>query len=77
MKIYTFLLLSLIFLQCSNLKESADLIILNGTVYSATEQKNIEAIAIKSGRILKVGTNQEVSLLNNDDTKVIDAEGKL
>lgn len=56
----------------------ADLVILNGKV--ATVDKDFsfkEAIAVKDGWIIDVGTNEEIKKYISDETKVIDLEGKV
>jgi predicted amidohydrolase YtcJ len=73
-----FLILSalLIFSNCTE-KPVADMIISNGKVYTVNEaQPWAEALAIKDGRIMKVGTNDEIQELNGESTEVIDANGE-
>ncbi len=61
----------------SNLPE-ADLIIKNGQVATVDSSNTIaEAVAIKSGLILAVGSNHEILKYKGDSTKVIDAENNL
>lgn len=56
----------------------ADLILINGNVVTVDQSlPNAEAIAIKDGKILKVGSTKEVLLEKAKGTKVIDLEGKL
>lgn len=57
-------------------EEKADLILLNGNIYTVDSLlPRAEALAIKDGLILKVGTNAEVEALRGDSTQVIDLEG--
>lgn len=57
--------------------EKADLIMFNGNVITIdAEMPQAEAIAIKEGRILAVGTNKEIEKYKGDDTKTIDLQGK-
>jgi predicted amidohydrolase YtcJ len=50
-----------------------DLIFVNGNVYTANErQPHAEAIAVKQGRIVFVGSNEEVKKLKRDRTRVMD-----
>jgi predicted amidohydrolase YtcJ len=57
--------------------EKADLIMFNGNVITIdTEMPQAEAIAIKEGRILAVGTNKEIEKYKGDDTKTIDLQDK-
>ena len=53
-----------------------DLVLLNGKVYTVEEgQPLTEAFAVKNGRIVAVGTTDEIRGLAAKDTEVIDAEG--
>lgn len=55
----------------------ADLIIYNAKVAVMDTNRTItNAIAVKDGRVLVSGTNEEVLRLKNEDTKTIDANGK-
>ena len=56
--------------------QTADLLILNGKVYTADGSgKFQEAVAIRGNRILRVGKTQEMSSLRGPKTQVIDAHG--
>lgn len=56
--------------------ESADLIIENGTVITVNESfSREEAVAIKNGKIIYVGNNNEVVNYRNTETRIINAEG--
>jgi predicted amidohydrolase YtcJ len=55
---------------------SADTIFLNGNVYTVNEaQPHAEAIAVKDGKILFAGTNDEAKGFKGESTKVIDLRG--
>ena len=55
----------------------ADKVYINGEIYTVNkEQEWAEAIAIKDGKIIKVGSSEEVRLYIGEKTKVIDLEGK-
>jgi len=57
---------------------TADLILINGHVYSITLDKQRisgDAVAVKDGKILKVGSNEEIRALADSDTQIIDCEG--
>ncbi|MBX2928031.1 MAG: amidohydrolase [Saprospiraceae bacterium] len=57
-------------------QEFADLILLNGNIYTADAKgTRVEAIAVKDGRILKTGTDKEIGPLKGDSTEVIDLGG--
>ena len=53
---------------------SADLILRNAAVHTLDEPGVVEAIAIRDGRVVKVGTNRSVTLLQGIDTEVLDCE---
>lgn len=74
--IFVTIFLSILMFACGTDKPSADLIIINGTVATVDSTNTIaEAIAIKDGKILFVGTNSEVNSYKGDSTKIIDADG--
>ena len=76
----TFLLLGLAIIACSpkhDANKIADIIYTNGKIYTVNEiQPWAEAVAIKDGKFLKVGTAEEVGTSQGEKTKVIDLEGK-
>lgn len=54
-----------------------DLILINGKIITMdNDNPRAEAIAIKDNKIFKVGKNDEVLALKNNNTKIIDLEGK-
>jgi predicted amidohydrolase YtcJ len=54
-----------------------NLILTNGKIHTMDSSKEIvEAVAVDDGKIIKVGTNNEVLSLKTDNTKVIDLKGK-
>lgn len=56
---------------------SADLVLLNGNILTMNpKMPNAQAIAVKGNRISHVGTNQEVSQLISENTKIIQLDGK-
>ena len=56
---------------------AADLLILNGKVYAADGSgRFFEAVAVGGGKVLAVGSNQEVARLRGPSTNVIDASGR-
>lgn len=56
--------------------DAADMLITNGKVYTADGKSTMaEAVAVKDGKILKVGSNAEVAALKGAGTEVIDAGG--
>jgi predicted amidohydrolase YtcJ len=55
----------------------ADLILIHGTVLTVDAHDSIaQAIAIRSGRILAVGSDQQILSLSGPDTTVIDLHGR-
>ena len=73
---FLYLLIFLILAGCGE-KEFADSILINGNFYTVDPNAPpVTAIAIQDGRILKIGTDQEIQKLNNKSTtKVIDLDG--
>src|SRR4051812_26992346 len=56
--------------------QAADLVIVNGRVFTADERgTTAEAVAIAGNKILLVGTNDAVSALRGPQTRVVDAHG--
>jgi predicted amidohydrolase YtcJ len=56
---------------------SADLVLTGGNVLTMnSSQPCAEAVAVKGGRIVKVGTNEEIRQLVGETTKVIQLNGK-
>ena len=54
----------------------ADLLIVNGQVFTADDQNSTaQAVAIAGRTILRVGTDEELAALNGPATRVIDAHG--
>jgi len=55
----------------------ADLLIINGNVYTADGTgRFVQAVAISGGKVLRVGSNQEIEDLRGSSTHVIDARGR-
>ena len=58
-------------------KETADTIYTNGKIYTVNEaQPWVEAVAIKDGKFMKVGSTAEVESLQGENTNVINLEGQ-
>lgn len=56
--------------------QPADLVIINGRVFTADEAgTTAEAVAVRGNTILRVGTNAQISALRGANTRVIDAHG--
>jgi len=57
--------------------DAADTIYTNGKIYTVNEsQPWAEAVALKDGKFLVVGTNAEVLAVKGDETETIDLAGK-
>ena len=57
--------------------ESADTVYTNGKIYTVNEaQPWAEAVAIKDGKFLTVGSNTDVNASTGDSTRVVDLGGK-
>lgn len=55
---------------------SADVIYTNGRIYTVNDaQPWVEAVAIKDGRFLVVGSNADVAAVTGDGTEVVDLDG--
>lgn len=66
-----------LFIGCQSDNEIADTIYTNGKIYTVNEiQPWVEAVAIKDGKFLLVGTNDEILALKGAETGIIDLEGK-
>ena len=71
-------LLSLTLACKEEVKESADLVLINGKVITVDENNpEAEAIAVRGDTIWAVGTTTEIEKLVGDNTKVIDLEGNV
>ncbi|MFD6054257.1 amidohydrolase [Agromyces sp. NPDC060279] len=57
--------------------DSAELLIVNGRVFDGRLRTASTAVAVRDGRILRVGSDAEVLALRDDATTVVDAAGGL
>src|SRR5882672_10277760 len=70
------LLLVLVLPSAQSKTESADIVFKNGNIYTVTErQPRAEAIAVKAGRIIFVGSNKDAKAYEGKGTRVIDLHG--
>lgn len=75
MRLFKVLILLIVMAACTT-KEKADLIILGATVYTVDEAfLTAEALAVKDGKVLAVGSSQEIRDKYESDNTV-DAQGK-
>lgn len=68
-----------LFLSCDKTdpENTADTIYINAKVYTVDQERSwAESMAVKDGKFLKVGTNEDVEQLKGEDTEVIDLQGK-
>jgi len=68
----------LFFIACSSGDtEKADFVLNNAQVYTVNKnQPNAEAVAVKDGKIIFVGSNEDVKKYIGDKTEVIDSKGQ-
>lgn len=81
MRLLSSRLLPLLFLfsllACNN-EPPAQLVITNAKVYTVNDQQPLaEAVAVRDGKIVAVGTNGDIEKYQGSGTKTINAEGKL
>jgi predicted amidohydrolase YtcJ len=75
MKYLNFLIIFLLY-GCS-MKQSADIILINGKVCTVNERDAIaQAIAISGKKIIAVGSNSDVLKFKSPDTKIVDLAGQ-
>lgn len=75
-RLWTALLWVLLAVSCSRPVPQADLILHNGDFWTADESKpRAQAVAMLDGRIVAVGSDDEVMAHRGDSTRVIDLQG--
>jgi hypothetical protein len=77
-----FLGLLVVFLSCTSFagtkSTTADVVLVHARIYTVNaHQPWAEALAIREGTILAVGTEREIAHYRGPSTKVIDAKGRL
>ena len=71
------LLLACFFLSIKTFSQQADLILLNGKIFTSdTAKLYVQALAIKGNKIVAVGTDKEVNKLSSNTTRKVDLKGK-
>ncbi len=71
------LTLTLFLASCSVQNDYPNLILHNGNIWTVDEQNpTVQAVAIKDGKFLAVGTDEEVLKLKGPNTEIIDLQGK-
>ncbi len=59
-------------------EKNADLVLINGTIYTAVPgDQQVTAVAIRDGQFIAVGDNSSVSRYTSDATEVIDLQGAM
>lgn len=59
-------------------QQTADLVIMNAKIFTVSEESPfVQAIAVKDGKIMVRGSNEDVAHYSGSTTKVLDLEGKL
>lgn len=72
----TLISLTLVFTACQ--KEAIDCILYNGSIFTAdSDSSYVEALAIKDGKIVAIGSSAEMIKLAGTNTKRIDLKGNL
>ena len=62
--------------ETASAEPSADAVFLNGNVYTVDDENpSAQAFAVREGRFLAVGSNEEMRTKVGDETRVIDLEG--
>jgi predicted amidohydrolase YtcJ len=76
--LYTLLFLALFTWACKSGPENpADKVFVNGIIYTVDEAKpKAQAVAVKDGLILAVGSTEEIQAYVSESTEVIDLQGK-
>ena len=71
------LIVVLFFLPTVSAKpEAADVVFKNGNIYTVNErQPHAEAIPVKAGKIIFVGSNKDVKAYEGNGTRVVDLKG--
>jgi predicted amidohydrolase YtcJ len=74
---YILLISILIFSGCfTNATNDADTILINGKAITVDQEFSIhEAVAIRDGKILEVGSNEKIIQLSGKNTKILDLKG--
>ena len=67
----------LLFTYCGRAADSTDIVFKNGNIYTVNEKlPHAEAIAVKQGKIIFVGSNADVAKYETAGVRVVDLRGK-
>ncbi|MDH5706925.1 MAG: amidohydrolase family protein, partial [Candidatus Aminicenantes bacterium] len=59
-------------------QEQAEMVVINGKIFTVSEKNpEVQAVAVKDGKILALGTDEEVKKHIGPSTRVLNVEGKL
>ena len=80
-KYFLLLIVALAPAACSTLSSSvnqADTVYLNGAIYTVNKQQPwVEAVAIKNGKFMLVGSEENISSVVGSNTEVVDLQGRM
>ena len=75
-KLFLFISVLISVISCTGKKEPADLIISGGKIYTANDQQpTVEAVVVKNGKILLVGSKKEADQYKGERTELLDLGG--
>ncbi|HVQ55976.1 MAG TPA: amidohydrolase family protein, partial [Pyrinomonadaceae bacterium] len=78
MKLFCSIFVLLLLMPAQSFAAAAELIIINANVRTmAPAQPKAEAVAVSGGEIIAVGSTKSIRALAGEDTKTIDAGGRL
>lgn len=76
MKIISYFFLLFLTLSCGKQAEKAELIFINGVIYTVNEdQPHVEAVAVSKGKILFAGSKEKAMVYGGPLTNIIDLQG--
>ena len=55
--------------------QAPDIIFVNGDIYTQAKQARVQAMAVRDGRIVAIGSNDEIRKLKGKNTQVVDLGG--
>ena len=68
----------LLLTTCASRPEPADLIIVGGRIYTVNDQQPVvEGVAVRDGKIVFAGTEEQARSFEGSSTKVVDLQGKI
>ena len=72
------LIFAIAIVGCSSQLEPAELILLNGKLVTVDDDRpEAQALAASGGRIVAIGTDEEIERYRGPDTRVVDLDGNL